>query len=73
MRFTLVAELGIRPGVLGVAVVGIHHMARRATGIAVIARLIVGANKPGEGVIESSFSDIDNGNGYAVTGAGATV
>ena len=43
-----------------VAVVRVHDVARRAARVAVVAGLIVGADEPGERIVEARLGDVDH-------------
>src|SRR3546814_14348786 len=50
------------------AVVGIDDMAAGAARMAVIARLVVGAHEPHEGIVEAGLVDVERGDRHAQPG-----
>ncbi len=68
-----VAELGIGPRGLDVAVVGIDDVTRGAAGIAIVARVVVRAHEPGEGIVEPRLGDVEDRDRDAQARAGAAV
>ncbi len=73
LRRAAVAEARIRARVLRVAVVRVHDVAGGAAGRAIIAGLVVGAEEPGERIVEPRLVDVEHGHGDARAGAGAAV
>ena len=57
----------LSPGQAGVrlAVVGIDHMAGGAARLAIVARLVVGAHEPGEGVIQAGLVNVQHRDRHA--------
>src|SRR6185369_13808504 len=60
LRAAVVAELRIDTRMPWIAVVRIHDVTRRAARVAVVAGLIVGADEPGERIVESRLGDVDH-------------
>ncbi len=56
-----------------ITIVRIDYMTGRAARRAIVARLVVGAEEPGERVIEPRLVDVDQRHGDARTGTGATI
>jgi hypothetical protein len=72
-RLAVAAELRPDQAVPRLAVVGIDHVAGGAARMAVVARLVVGAHEPGEGIVEAGLVDVEDRDRDAQAGAGAAV
>ena len=72
-RLTIAAIFRIDEAVARLAVIGIDHMARGAAGMAVIARLIIGAKEPGERIVQSRLVNIEHRDRHAQTCSGPAI
>ena len=67
------AEAGVGQAVPRLAVVGVDDVAAGAAGVAIVARLVVGAHEPHERVVEPGLVDVEDRDRDAKAGAGAAV
>ena len=72
-RLTVAAILRVDEAVARFAVIGVDNVAACAARMAVIARLVVRAHEPCEGVVEAGLVDVERRDRDAQTRAGATV
>ena len=67
------AVLGVGEAMPRLAVVGVDDMAAGAARLAIVARLVVGAHEPHEGIVQPRLVDVEHRDGDAQAGAGAAV
>ena len=72
-RFAFVAVFRVDPGAQRIAVVGVDHVAAGATGRAIVARLLVGAEEPHERIVQARLRDVDERHRNASACAGTAV
>ena len=69
----VMSELRIGSGMERILIVRIDHVAAGTARIAIVARLVVGAEEPHGRVVQTSLCDVDHRNGDAVAGAAIAI
>ena len=72
-RLPVAAILRVGQRMARFAVIGVDHVAARTARMAIIARLVIGAHEPGEGIVEAGLVDVERRDRDAQAGGGTAV